>query len=281
MVLTRDDRAAEDRGRITARPFAPRHGIWPRAGRSLLGTLHAHAFSLTVLALIVILVVTTFQVVYGGPIVRFDHWVHDLQLPQHHPALVHPVLGAVEIGQRAPSVKPALVIGLMIAWHRRQWRPVLVVALSLLVLNVIVGAAKVYTARLVPATGSVAVFVQGGNIYPSGHSSNVVVTWGIVAYVVVRYGPLRSYKLGIIATVLASLVVGLGSIFLDTHWVSDITAGWFAGALILMAVIKIDLMHVPRPVRPPPHPSAAAGPAPPMADPTAGPDAADRVAVPR
>jgi membrane-associated phospholipid phosphatase len=35
-------------------------------------------------------------------------------------------------------------------------------------------------------------------------------------------------------------MVGVTSIYLDTHWMTDILAGWLAGAAILMVTVWLD-----------------------------------------
>jgi len=46
-----------------------------------------------------------------------------------------------------------------------------------------------------------------------------------------------SYRRAVIAlAVLISFTVGLSTVYLDTHWVSDVFGGWIAGALVLIAL---------------------------------------------
>ncbi|NEE50173.1 hypothetical protein G3M55_36900, partial [Streptomyces sp. SID8455] len=69
------------------------------------------------------------------------------------------------------------------SWRQHTLRPLLVLGTSLLLLNVTVGAVKLGLGRLGPhyATqiGSAEMFA-GGDIFPSGHTANAVVTWGIL-----------------------------------------------------------------------------------------------------
>ncbi|WP_236836230.1 phosphatase PAP2 family protein [Blastococcus sp. KM273129] len=68
-------------------------------------------------------------------------------------------------------------------------------------------------------------------VFPSGHAANAVAMWGVVAYLA------RRHRRG--APVLAALVaagVGASTVYLGTHWVSDVLAGWIAGALVLLAL---------------------------------------------
>jgi membrane-associated phospholipid phosphatase len=99
-------------------------------------------------------------------------------------------------------------------------------------LNVTVGTVKLATGRLGPAltTKPRAVF-DGGDIFPSGHTSNAVVIFGVLAMVAFEHR-----RAWIALAVFVSTTVGLSTIFLDTHWVTDVLGGWLAGALVLLAL---------------------------------------------
>jgi membrane-associated phospholipid phosphatase len=202
-----------------------------------------HLFAVTLIVSLIAFLIITEQVLWGGPMVSLDYWVHNRRIDLRHPEFFDTMYYLVMMGQRAPSAKLAYVIVGILAWRRRSWRPLLVLTLALFALNGFVGVLKLLTSRLRPADGSAAVFSHIGDIYPSGHASNVVVTWGIVAYILVRYGPLRTYRPGVVISSAATFIVGIASIYLDTHWVSDILAGWLAGAIILLVAVKIDLEY--------------------------------------
>lgn len=242
MTAVRQDRRAEPVGGVQTltTALADIRSPLSRLGRSLLRHRFAVLFVLTLAAL----TWTVEQVLASGSLVTFDYTVHylrfDLRYPQIYPTMFYLVM----IGQRGPTAIPAAIVTILIAWRRRSWRPILLFGTSMLALNLIVGAGKFATARLKPADSNAALF-DGGTIFPSGHASNVVLTWGIVVYLLVHYGPLRSYRVGAAATAVASLIVGIASIYLDTHWVSDILAGWLVGAAILMATIAFDRRHPP------------------------------------
>lgn len=73
----------------------------------------------------------------------------------------------------------------------------------------------------------------GGDIFPSGHTANAVVTWGVLAYLATT--SLRRRSLSVIAA-LGALGVGMTTVYLGTHWVSDVLLGWAAGLLVLLAM---------------------------------------------
>ncbi len=210
----------------------------------LTGAIVRHRFAVTFTVALIALTWIVEQVLVSGSLVTFDYTVHYLRLDLRYPQIYTAMFYLVMIGQRGPTAIPALVVTVLLAWRQRSWRPLVLFGGSLLALNLLVAAGKFATARLKPADSSAALF-NGGTIFPSGHASNVVLTWGIVAYLLVRYGPVRRVRAGAIATAVASVVVGVASIYLDTHWVSDILAGWLTGLVILMTAIALDRRHPP------------------------------------
>ena len=167
-------------------------------------------------------------------LVALDWWVMMFKPYEHWPAL-QPFLNIYVIaGQRGPS---SIVVGIWLAWRcwrQRSWRPLLVMGVALVLLNMSVGAVKIGMGRLGPhyahVVGSNELFL-GGGIFPSGHTANAVVTWGIVAYVATRWRRLGGLLAGFMG-----ITVGLTTLYLGTHWVSDVLAGWAAGALVLLAL---------------------------------------------
>ncbi|MEU6342400.1 phosphatase PAP2 family protein [Streptomyces sp. NPDC046977] len=154
------------------------------------------------------------------------------QWPQIHAFLDYFVV----LGQRGPT---AVIVAVWLgwrAWRQRTLHPLLVLGTSLLLLNVTVGSVKYGLGRLGPhyaTTAGSAELFAGGDIFPSGHTANAVVTWGVLAYLATT--PWVRRVTSVIAALLA-LGVGMTTIYLGTHWVSDVLLGWAAGLLILLAL---------------------------------------------
>lgn len=155
---------------------------------------------------------------------------------------IHGFLDAfVVLGQRGPTaVLVAAWLGWR-SWRQRTLRPLLALGFSLLLLNTTVGAVKIGLGRLGPhyatSIGSPELFI-GGDIFPSGHTANGVVTWGILAYLATT--PLARRWLSVVGAVFA-LGVGATTVYLGTHWVSDVLLGWAAGLLILLGLPWCEL----------------------------------------
>jgi membrane-associated phospholipid phosphatase len=222
--LTRLDRVF---ARLDREPERPTHIDVPKMSRHRVALF---ASTLAFYAAIVWLVVITswlvrldWQVMFFRPYQQWSkiHWFVDYY---------------VVLGQRGPTaVMVAAWLGWR-SWRQHTLRPLLALGVSLLLLNITVGAAKIGMGRLGPhyatTIGSNEMWL-GGDIFPSGHTANAVVTWGILAYLAST--PRARRWLSALSAV-TSLGVGLATVYLGTHWLSDVLLGWAAGLLILLAL---------------------------------------------
>jgi undecaprenyl-diphosphatase len=210
-------------------------------GRWLLARLHRQltplrlAFGAVLLAYIAL----TVAVIAGWtPIDALDQKIDLLRLKHRWPQVRRFFLDYVMLGQRGPSTFATLPIFAWLAWRRRSWQPLFRLAVALLVLNISVGVVKVATGRWGPLVTRQAHDVfAGGNIFPSGHTANAVVLYGVLAMVVAR----RWRTPMIVAAAWISVTVGLSTLYLDTHWLTDVVGGWLAGALVLLALPRCEL----------------------------------------
>jgi membrane-associated phospholipid phosphatase len=197
-------------------------------GRRLPSSRRGVAFAV----LLVAFVLVTLGVIFRSPILSLDTDLVRLNLRHRYPEWKRPILDYVMFGQRGPATFAFLPYFAWVAWRRRSSEPLVLLGTALVLLNLSVGIVKIATGRLGPLRTHHAhdVFV-GGNIYPSGHVSNTVVLYGLIAWIAIQY---RRFAIG--AAVFLSITVGLGTVYLDTHWFSDVIGGWIAGALILLAL---------------------------------------------
>lgn len=176
--------------------------------------------------------VTVLVVWPSSPLAALDLRVVNLHLRAHHPGWARWVFKYEWLGQRAPSIVLTLPYFLWIAWRRRSTKPLVALATALLALNVSVAVVKYGIGRIGPFYSSNPHNVfAGGDIFPSGHVSNSVVLYGVIALVAVRYRRLLAA-----GAVFISLTVGLGTLYLRTHWLSDVIGGLLAGSLVLLAL---------------------------------------------
>lgn len=68
--------------------------------------------------------------------------------------------------------------------------------------------------------------------FPSGHAMAATAIWGMIAIVIARLAPRLQHWIAGSAIALI-LLIGLSRIYLGVHWVTDVLAGYAAGATIL------------------------------------------------
>lgn len=212
--------------RLDREPEPPKIEI-PRMSRTRLALFGGT--SAFYLAIVVAVLISSWLVIVDWKVMLFRPYQ---QWPELHAFLDYFVV----LGQRGPTaVMVAAWLGWR-SWRQHTLRPLLALGASLLLLNATVGAVKLGLGRLGPhyATqiGSAELFA-GGDIFPSGHTANAVVTWGILAYLATT--PRARRYLSALSAVVA-LGVGLTTVYLGTHWLSDVLLGWAAGLLILLAL---------------------------------------------
>lgn len=213
--------------RLDREPERPGNLVMPRMSRHrvvLLGLTLAFY-----LAIVVAVLATTWLVAFDWQVMFFRPYQ---QWPEIHAFLDYWVV----LGQRGPTAVMVMAWLGWRAWRQHTLRPLLMFGAALLLLNATVGAAKYGMGRAGPHYATVIgsnEMWKNGDIFPSGHTANAVVTWGILAYLAST--PRARRWLSALSAVI-SLSVGLTTVYLGTHWLSDVLLGWAAGLLILLAL---------------------------------------------
>jgi membrane-associated phospholipid phosphatase len=193
------------------------------------------------LLLFVGFLVVTQQVLTNGPLVAYDKEINSQPKPQFEGLAGFILRRLDDLGLRSLTATVLLIAASFIAYKFKTWRPLNLAMISLLSLNLVVGTFKLVLGRTKPRDGF-DLLHAGGMSYPSGHASNAVLSWGILAYLIYRYAKVDRYqgRLASAGVVLISLTVCVVSLIRHTHWFSDLLGGLFVGSALLVAVIAID-----------------------------------------
>jgi membrane-associated phospholipid phosphatase len=185
--------------------------------------------------------VVTQQVLTNGPLVAYDKEINSQPKPQFEGLAGFILRRLDDLGLRGLTATVLLIAATFIAYKFKTWRPLNLAMISLLSLNLVVGSFKIVLGRTKPRDGF-DLLHAGGMSYPSGHASNAVLSWGILAYLIYRYAKVDRYqgRLASAGVVLISLTVCVVSLIRHTHWFSDLLGGLFVGSALLVAVIAID-----------------------------------------
>lgn len=184
------------------------------------------------------LVFVAFTLLAMGPMMKFDAYFN-LDLP---PKGWLPFLHVLDrIGQRAVNLPILALFTFLVCRRQESWRPAVVAVVSVFTLNLVVLILKVALARSEPQTADPS-FFAGGLAYPSGHSANIVLVYGLVAYLLSRYYSIgrktKTLLWGIVAFLSVTMLVT--SMTLNWHWFADLIAGFLVGGIVLELTATID-----------------------------------------
>lgn len=187
-------------------------------------------------------VLVTLDVIYEGTLWRVDKFFAEVDRPNFTGLLNFLILRIDDLGLRWVTASILLIMALLVSRRFNSWRPLNLSILSLIFLNIFVGAAKIGFGRCKAREDFDVCMFSGGMAYPSGHVANALVTWGLFAYIIFRYTHrepfegLRLYWLVAMITIAVSIV----SLLRNTHWLTDLIGGMFLGGSILILVVAID-----------------------------------------
>lgn len=183
----------------------------------------------------------THQVLISGPFIEIDRWFSEADHPRFRGVSAFVIRRLDDLGLRSVSGIALLIVALYISRRFKTWRPLNLGVLAFLSLNIVVGAFKYGLGRTKPRIG-IDLVHAGGMSYPSGHASNAIFIWGVIAYLIYRYAHVDRYRgrLASAGVATLSLTVCVVSLLRNTHWFSDLFGGLLLGGALLVLIIAID-----------------------------------------
>ncbi len=183
----------------------------------------------------------THQVLISGPFIEIDRWFSEADHPRFRGVSAFVIRRLDDLGLRSVSGIALLIVAVYISRRFKTWRPINLGLLAFLSLNIVVGAFKYGLGRTKPRIG-IDLVHAGGMSYPSGHASNAIFIWGVVAYLIYRYAHVDRYRgrLASAGVATLSITVCVVSLLRNTHWFSDLFGGLLLGGALLVLIIAID-----------------------------------------
>ena len=204
---------------------------WPgRAGR-LAGALAAGGTTTVLISWAVGRLVQT------DLIVRPSREIYDFVRARRSRRLARRLEQAVTgMGDYPVLVPFSLLVGGLVAYERRDWRPLPLLAGGL--------AAEVYLQKVLK------ILVKGSKPpeedsvgppgdFPSGGAARTVIIFGLLAHLLAERWNLPAERRGLWSVVLTVIAAQGGSrLYLGRHWPEDILGGWLFGWLILRSLLR-------------------------------------------
>lgn len=146
-----------------------------------------------------------------------------------------------------PAIVAVSAAVLVIGWLTGRWRDAMAGALAIGLGATAVEIIKVVVGRARPDLLDPAL-VETGFSFPSGHTANATVAYGVLAWLIGRASASRAVS-GLAWTAAATMAFGVGvsRVWLGVHHPTDVLAGWLLGATILLSLAALNRPAPPGP----------------------------------
>ena len=193
--------------------------------------------SILLTALLLFVLVTVLVLTENVPTANFNHAFYRLITGQIHPTLTRV---ATWVGNLTHWYAYTPIILLLLILPRTRMRVGIPLAATLSA-SAILGPVILKNIFAVERPTINQLIDPGGFGYPSGHSMNAAVFFGMCAILVLRYSKNKPLKIGFtVFAILCILVVGLSRIYLGVHTATDVIGGYLAGGAVICAAILIE-----------------------------------------
>jgi membrane-associated phospholipid phosphatase len=120
-----------------------------------------------------------------------------------------------------------VIVAVLLRVLTRRWLPALVLVVGMVGSSILTYLLKVLIGRQRPDASMVVGTVSDTFSFPSGHSLNSAVFFGLLAGMLWYSSASRTIKiLGTAVAVLLTVGVGWSRVYLGYHWATDVLAGW-------------------------------------------------------
>lgn len=246
-LRTLGDRLAATRCLVWVRGRFPRQVQW---ARERLDAGNPRGFWLTFTVALGALAAWAFagltqDVVGHDETVLVDHRVSAWVVSHRTDWLTSVMKIATWLGSTAVIVPVLVLVAVVLIVRRRDWRSAALLAIA------VAGAIALYDI-VKPAVGRArppaALWIghYSGAAFPSGHATQSIAFYGMLAVVLSVGRPLRTRTFLWIGAAVVTLVVGVSRIYLGAHWLTDVLGGYALGATWLAFVVAMSLLITTR-----------------------------------
>jgi undecaprenyl-diphosphatase len=144
------------------------------------------------------------------------------------------------LGSTVVLIPLVALVGGYFLLRRRDWRPLAKLAVVLAGAVALYDLVKPLVARPRPPAGVRVGLTFSGWAFPSGHATQAMAVWGMVAVIVAGVAKRRRILIVTGAT-FAVLLVGASRLYLGAHWLTDVLGGFALGGLWLCTVLTATL----------------------------------------
>lgn len=152
----------------------------------------------------------------------------------HRPLLDRIMLGITFLGDPLFMLISSLGLAISPLYYNRRWEASIlgIAGVGATLLNCLM---KLLFGRARPALWKHIINV-GQHSFPSGHAMVSIVIYGFTGYILAKQFPQQRFRIYALTVVLIA-AIGFSRLYLGVHWLTDVTAGYAAGLVWLIACI--------------------------------------------
>lgn len=163
----------------------------------------------------------------------------------HFPWLTSLVLKLTHLGDRSVVLVLALLAGAVLA-SLRGWRPAVLLLTAVGISLGLAPATKALVDRPRPNASWSPPPLPQSKSFPSGHALNACALYGSLALLLRRRTQRRRVRRALsVGGFLLPFLIGVTRLYLGYHYVTDVVAGWAAGASLALACSWLDTVIAP------------------------------------
>ncbi len=179
------------------------------------------------------------DVLSGDSVNPLDRPVLDFLVAHREPWLTTFASAVSALGSSAVLVPLLVVVALGRRWRAGSWRPAALLGGGYGGAVIISTLIKVAVGRPRPPVAS-AVRHFSEFSFPSGHATQAIVAWGLLAALAAGATPSWTWKVAAwTAALFIAVSVGTTRLYLGAHWFTDVVGGFVLGALWLAAILTL------------------------------------------
>jgi membrane-associated phospholipid phosphatase len=175
------------------------------------------------------------QVIARGPLIDLDHPVERFAVTHRSIAMTAVMRLLSEVGSTVFLLPLILLSVAYFVFRDRDWKPPAVLAAAFVTDILLQDVVKRLVGRHRPPV-SVMIGRYPGGSFPSGHTTQSLVVYGLIALLVIRTHPSWPRVPVVAAASLLVLLIGASRIYLGAHWLTDVAGGLLLGSFWLMTM---------------------------------------------
>jgi undecaprenyl-diphosphatase len=175
------------------------------------------------------------QVIARGPLTDLDHPIQRFAVSHRSVPMTDVMQLLSQLGSSVFLLPLILLSVAYFVFRDRNWKPPAVLAAAFVTDILLQNVVKTVVGRHRPPL-SVMIGRYPGDSFPSGHTTQSLVVYGLIALLLIRTHASWPRAPILVAASLLVLLIGTSRIYLGAHWLTDVAGGLLLGSFWLLTL---------------------------------------------